>query len=784
MIPHRRRSCGPLLATLAAILALASVETSPRLRADQVVLKNGGLITGIVERDNTIVTIYDGLKRTVIRQTKIDRVSPEPASDRQKMERFSLIQPLEVHGGEMPSHALRVRATEWDEFGQRMFEYSKYTGRSLRPERMKQAINEIGPDIVKFRGIDGFWVSQIATDQVPRSVILGLLDRVDPTNQIERLRVGRFLIQAKWYEEALAELDRLAETFPDLEATVRNVRGTVRDLQAQQAIDDAERLLSVSQPRGAEERLTTVNLDGVSPALRDAVDRRLRDLRSETGAHRAFASELRAALDAVSEGFRRDHQSAATEVFQALEQAPDAVAPRLEPARPALDPEGNPILPEVRLSRALSSWVVGPDHAVDDPDAVRALWDARDRIVGYLISRDHDERQRQRSELDSLSIPGPEGTSQPFDLELASRIIRQLPPPLASLEPPAEATPLIRRVMDDVNSIPTEYSILLPPEYHPQRRYPTVIALHDGRGSKTALDWWGPEAARNGFIVLAPEYMNAGEEPDFRYSSDEHAAVLLSLRDARKRFAIDPDRVFVGGSLLGGNAAWDIGLAHPDVFAGVVTLSGLPAKHVSKSRAHGEYVPLYVVIGELTTASTEAMVFDMVKAMIGKTWDVTYVEYLRRGLEPLPEELPAAFDWMKRRTRTPRLKDFEVVSARPGDDRFYGVVIRDFAPGRTPAPETVDALGSKLDPATLSCKTNETINLLSLTVSGINALDLWLDPEYINFDERVQIRINGKRYVNDLVKPDLGALLEDVRLRGDRSQLYWARLSLGGKSPG
>ena len=83
-----------------------------------------------------------------------------------------------------------------------------------------------------------------------------------------------------------------------------------------------------------------------------------------------------------------------------------------------------------------------------------------------------------------------------------------------------------------------------PAEYHPARRYPTLVALHDGRGARSALEWWGPEAARHGFIVVAPEYLSPGESPDYRYSADEHAAVLLSLYDARKRFSVDPDRVF------------------------------------------------------------------------------------------------------------------------------------------------------------------------------------------------------------------------------------------------
>ncbi|RUL87717.1 carboxylesterase family protein [Tautonia sociabilis] len=781
--PRRSPSPSPSLALLAPTVAVAllavAIAPGPAAWADQVVLKNGGLITGIAERDNAYIIVYDGLKRTVIRQTKVDRIVPEPASERQKEERFSLVQPLEVHGGEMPSHAIRIRASEWDELGRRTFEYSWYSGRSLRSNRMTQAINEIGPDLVKFRGIDGFWVSQVATSQVPRSVILGLLDRVDPTNKNERLRVGRFLIQAKWYDEALAELDRLGDRFPELSGTVALVRTTVRDLQAEQAIAEASRMIAVGQPNGAERRLAEFDAEGVSVTVRDDLERTLLEIRQEAESHRRFGSDLRAALVASPEEFRRDFGSAVTEILQAIDAVPDAVADRLAPARPAVGEDGTPIPPQVRLCRALSSWVVGPEHAVDDAESVRALWDARDRILSYLASSDPAERDRLRSELEG-GVSSADGTpTAAVDLETASRLIRRLFPPLASVNPPKPGEPTMLRVIDDPNVTPTEYGVLLPPEYHPMRPYPAVVALHDGRGARSALDWWGPEAARHGFIVIAPEYLRADDEPDYRYSSDEHAAVLLSLRDARKRLSIDPDRIFVAGSMIGGNASWDIGLAHPDVFAGAVTLSGLPAKHVGKTRVHAEFVPLYVAIGDMATASTDAMVFEMVKGLISKAWDVTYVEYFKRGLEPLPEELPAAFDWMSRRTRTPRLKQFEVVASRPGDDRYFGLVIRGFSPGHTPDPGTVDVFGTKLDPATLQCKVSQASNLMSLTVSGITALDVWLDPEYFDFDDRIQIRVNGKRLLYDRVKPDLGALLEDVRIRGDRTQLYWAKIPLG-----
>ena len=44
------------------------------------------------------------------------------------------------------------------------------------------------------------------------------------------------------------------------------------------------------------------------------------------------------------------------------------------------------------------------------------------------------------------------------------------------------------------------------------------------------------------------------------------------LRDAMRRFSIDSDRVFLSGHSIGGDAAWDIGLAHPDLWAGVIPI--------------------------------------------------------------------------------------------------------------------------------------------------------------------------------------------------------------------
>src|SRR3954451_7335488 len=190
-MPHARwfRSFGFLLLAL---------STAAGGRGDTIILKNGNVYRGVIDRDNTLIWIFDGLKRIVIRDSKIAKIEPD-ASFR-TLEEFKIEQPLVVHGGSMPKEVLSVKSEPWNNKGRRLFQY--VGGRSPRPISMEQAINEMGPHLVKVRGVDGFWQGQLLTASIPREVILAILAKVEHDNQNERLRAARFLIQAEWYKEA------------------------------------------------------------------------------------------------------------------------------------------------------------------------------------------------------------------------------------------------------------------------------------------------------------------------------------------------------------------------------------------------------------------------------------------------------------------------------------------------------------------------------------------------------------------------------------------------------
>ena len=106
------------------------------------------------------------------------------------------------------------------------------------------------------------------------------------------------------------------------------------------------------------------------------------------------------------------------------------------------------------------------------------------------------------------------------------------------------------------------------------------------------------QATRHGYIVIAVDWQQP-HQFTYDYSAREHHAVLGALRDACRRFSIDTDRVFLTGHGIGGDAAWDIALAHPDLWAGVIPIVAVADKFVSRYAKNAEYVPWYFVGGEL-----------------------------------------------------------------------------------------------------------------------------------------------------------------------------------------
>jgi len=773
------------LTTFAAIAFCAGTAS-----ADELLLKSGLTLRGNVVRMSGLdartigqnnnadvpAAVYwmcdDGVRRYfILRKNAPDVIS----DDRVRGVGFTLQHERRGSKG-IPTTIGWYEKTEFDKFGRRLIELQTLRG----TEQVHQAITLIRPEFLKVESTSHSWEFGLDVSTIPPESLREIIDQtIDPQRVGDRKAVVAFFIQIGRYAQAREEIERIAETFPEEAAWAEENRIEVQHLNALNALQEVRRRQIAGQYQLAYDFARAVPADRVSAnVLREA-----RDIIEELEGTKHRLSLARMQLDMLQAELDEQTAQRLAPLRAALltELAVDSL-PRLEPFIRA---ESDATLSAAeKLALAYSGWVVGSANAVTELDAAIRLWDARFLVMEYLRA-DGDPSVRTQL-LDQLQKT--EGVSLPRVLQM----IEFLPPPLATPAiPPGEPTTL--DVVDAWDQVQQKYSVSLPKEYSPQHVYPLLIVLHAGGMSPNQeLSLWagsadqpGPAQVR-GYITIAPHYAEEGEKT-YDYDSEAHAAVLECLNDARRRFRIDSDRVYLAGHGMGGDACFDMGMSHPGIFAGVAPVNGTSDRYCIYNRLNDPQVAWYVVAGELHGDKRGMAVTSNARdlnQMMRTGQDIIYCEYQNRGFETYFEEFGRIFDWfaVQRRAPPPRelgstkRKNPGITVMRPFDTRFHWLEVEGL-PARLSEPILWDSAPRRTPPQlhlTGNFTAGNEINTVYIEHPGSRAA-LWLSPDLIDFNKRVKV-IKGSTVFFDFVQPQIGVMLEDLRVRGDRQRLYWGKV--------
>jgi phospholipase/carboxylesterase len=113
----------------------------------------------------------------------------------------------------------------------------------------------------------------------------------------------------------------------------------------------------------------------------------------------------------------------------------------------------------------------------------------------------------------------------------------------------------------------------VPHSYHPNEPLPLLILLHGG--GRHPSDWFGSYSRRaeaGRFIIIAPESRGKtwGSSADF---GPDVSRINRALAVVFSRYAIDRDRIIVGGLSDGASYALSLGLVNGDRIRGVIAFS-------------------------------------------------------------------------------------------------------------------------------------------------------------------------------------------------------------------
>jgi predicted esterase len=781
-----RRVAGGIAGSLVVLLATAAAAAEVWLKDGRILRGRIGETVGLAEQNGAgdadalkqIVFVNDDFRLTFVSRRQILAVKPDTLENAEK---FECEQPRDQigHSGRQKVMSVGPPAgplKDFDPWGRRIYPM-RTAGGVLN---VVQVITELTPQYARVEAERVTWDMRIATSTLSDEILDQILmHQINPKKLDHRKKIVRFYLQCKRYGMAVAALQKIIQDFKDDTQVTQELQPMLRTLRIMYAQQMLEEL---GLRREGGQHALVQKIFKVFPT-EDVPGEILQIVRQVQKEYQAF--------DTMREALEKDCAALLPQLQQPADRA--AVAPALQEMGAGLNPEMLPrmaafslnrndpkLKAEEKLSLAVSGWLLGSDAASTDLPTSLSAWRLRGMVQDYLTEPKKARRDRQLPSILSEAAAKP---------EVLAELAAHMTPPYSLPESIDDNIPGFSKL--EVGVLPGQpdatYYVQLPPEYNPQRRYPMIVSLHGiGHDPTMQIDWWagehppnGPpgrqgQAGRHGYIVIAPEWI-VEHQKEYEYSAREHALVLGCFRDACRRFAVDTDHVFLSGHSTGGDAAWDIGVSHPDLWAGVIPISAEAKRTCIFYTENARHVPFYVALGELDGGriARNALVLDR---YLRNGYNTTVVEYLGRGHEHFVDEQLPLFDWMGRCKRgfpLPPQREFACATMRSSDNVFWWAEIESLPPNsvvaKWPPPHGTQPL---------LVRGNAPANNTLVLTAGNSRATIWLSPEMVNFNARVNITVGGRRPsgVPAIIAPSIETMLEDLRVRGDRQHPFWAKV--------
>jgi pimeloyl-ACP methyl ester carboxylesterase len=798
---RRARFGLPLGAILFAAIA------GPAL-ADAVYLKDGFTLHGKVRREADVIfdpttgqpipvfkgnffVVDDRVRWVIFEHRNVQDANPDVNIRRDFLE---FVMPLA--GGQpsqLPKAARVLGGSPFDKKWERVVKLQNEMGQYS----IRQRLTQLTGYAAKLESVTYRWNVFYFTQELGLETVTKLLNdhpdlkegKDEPPDIEKRMKRFRFLMQATFLLAADEELNRALKDIPGEKDRIERSRKVLRQAQIQAVWDEAQTANKAGRYSAIRGMLNRIPMNEVEPRLAGDIGA----LRTKLDSAERLARESRDLLtklaDRLAGPLEQPFAEALAEIVAAL--GPDTID-RLDAFMTLANQHEKEITSgkkptyciEDMLSLAVTGFVLGNASAEPKVAAAERLWGARQFTLNYL--RTHDPATRRRALEAYLSGPG-------LALDEFAQLIFLLPP----TDPPEATAATPNGVEERTTAVPwgqsrsVPYFLQLPLEYSPNRSWPVLIVVPGGGGERAAdaLDRWAYFARQNGYLLASPQWATAAEF--YNFQSEEHLPVLELIRDLRRRYNVDSDRIFLAGYGDGGTITTDIALGHPDQFAGVLTVNARPRWSASMYYWHNaQYLPFYMVAGELAGDCCDKN-RKLFQNWMNRGYNSLMTIYRGRPSEFYFFELPFAFDWMNRKRRSAGFPDLgrtpnagsqgeEFQTARPGDNRFYWLEVVQHN-----EKYTTTAMGSgekPYTPAALQAQIRDG-NTIMINARGIKTLRVWLGQSFdaqsgwkqmVDLTKPVTFQINRQPAKTQKFTPSLGVMLEDLYERGDRQRLFWA----------
>ncbi len=723
------------------LLLLAPCAHATRAQEEIVVLTDGTRLRGKVGKAGDAIIVHTGERDVTLSPTLVASRTKATTAAEAPVE--YLFHQEEMKTAKRGTLALVVSEFKWNS----AFSPAGVSSVSCRDPKLGSitfavVVHRITPEKVFVAGVEYRWSTAFATRTMAPLLDSMVAAQIDPGNADQLRKASRWYRTYGDFDAAARWLDRLAEVVPADPALARE-RETVEVERFRAAVEEFDRRLAA----GAEEQALARGRDAQATP---AVEQELADA----------AKSFRERLEAL--GRRREAVAEIGKRLAALDPAaPPPTGAQAERAQAILAKlEGS--LDEARMPALCAEWA---EALARDPSprlsaaAVHEAAGLADAVADFFRQEKPEQARELARKLEASTIP------QPWKVAILRSATRyDEPEPRSGWQRVEFEHPTLRKKF--------HYFVQIPRGYRPDVPCPALMTLHGQNATAEATQgWWGELAERYGFVLISPEYIY-GRKFGYMGTETEFSSVMGALRHASGRFNLDLDRVFLQGSSQGGHAAWDIGSAHSDRFAGVIPIIG--AALTTRKLANLLHTGLYCVDGS-EDGGSPVLDRKAIQALAKLRADARYVEYVARGHESFNEEYETLFRWMSGRRTAEAPLQAHLIPHLKGNARRRFVEIAGFA--RPPAASSLE----QADIAEISARIDRAANAIDAESRGATLLRFRLSPLALELAKPVRITVNGKVVHDAVVPPSWEKALLDAHATRDRRDAFLAEVTVPAK---
>lgn len=316
-------------------------------------------------------------------------------------------------------------------------------------------------------------------------------------------------------------------------------------------------------------------------------------------------------------------------------------------------------------------------------------------------------------------------------------------------------------------------ALSIPLTYQPSKGYGLIVCLHGAGFSGDAyLERWQARLGED-YILACPTYP-AGAW----FTRRAEDVVLSTIRHVRRRYHIDPDRIFLTGMSNGGIGAWLIGMHHAPLFAGLAPMASGLDHVLMPFLANLRNMPVYIIHGAKDQVMPVALSRSIARELTALGYPHVYREH--QGEHPIAgghyfprEELPALVTWLDHQRRDPLPARLTVVREASHFQPFGWVRLDVTDPIAAFSDDLVDKQDQRITQREYArLEASISGNRIEVNTERVQRYSLFLNDRLIDPAKPITVVTNGRHSFEGTLGSSLETLLRQARLRQDPRQLF------------